>query len=146
MNLGDERAFEFAQFYNPTAPIFANDPNARFQVSPTQFGGYFEQLGLFRSYNPVAIIEQTRNTRVSTDFVYNVAATYDITDKLEVTAVVAEQRTSSNDQLYRPTTLWFEETLRVQQEKVLLIFQVLTFLQKFLNIMESMKWIWVIQT
>ena len=44
--LGDERAFEFAQFYNPTAPIFANDPNARFQVSPTQFGGYFEQLGL----------------------------------------------------------------------------------------------------
>ena len=22
-NLGDERAFEFAQFYNPTAPIFA---------------------------------------------------------------------------------------------------------------------------
>ena len=69
--LGDERAFEFAQFYNPTAPIFANDPNARFQVSPTQFGGYFEQLGLFRSYNPVAIIEQTRNTRISTDFVYN---------------------------------------------------------------------------
>ena len=106
--LGDERAFEFAQFYNPTAPIFANDPNARYQVSPTQFGGYFEQLGLFRSYNPVSIIEQTRNTRISTDFVYNVAATYNLTDKLELTAVVAEQRTSSNDQRYRPTTLWFE--------------------------------------
>ena len=107
-DLGDERAFEFAQFYNPTAPIFAADPLAKYKVDPVQFGGYFEQLGLFRSYNPVAIIEQTRNTRVSTDFVYNVAATYDITDNFEVTAVVAEQRTSSNDQLYRPTTLWFE--------------------------------------
>ena len=106
--LGDERAFEFAQFYNPTAPIFANDPLARYQVDPVQFGGYFEQLGLFRSYNPVAIIEQTRNTRTSTDFVYNLAATYDVTDKFEVTAVVSEQRTSSNDQRYRPTTLWFE--------------------------------------
>ena len=107
-DLGDERAFEFAQFYNPTSPIFATDPLARYQVDPVQFGGYFEQLGLFRSYNPVAIIEQTRNTRYSTDFNYNVAATYNLTDNFEITAVAAEQRTTSSSQLYRPTTLWFE--------------------------------------
>ena len=117
-DLGDERAFEFAQFYNPTSPIFATDPLARYQVDPVQFGGYFEQLGLFRSYNPVAIIEQTRNTRYTTDFNYNVAATYNLTDNFEITAVAAEQRTTSSSQLYRPTTLWFEGKLRVQQEKV----------------------------
>ena len=103
---GDERAFEFAQFYNPTAPIYGAD--SPFAFNAAQFGGYFESLGLFRSYNPVAIIEQTRNTRNSTDFNYNVNLNYDLTDSFDITVRAAEQRTTSKDQLYRPTTLLFE--------------------------------------
>ena len=80
---GDERAFEFAQFYNPTAPIYGAD--SPFAFNAAQFGGYFESLGLFRSYNPVAIIEQTRNTRNSTDFNYNVNLNYDLTDSFDIT-------------------------------------------------------------
>ena len=75
---------------------------------------------------------------------YNVAATYDITDKLEVTAVVAEQRTSSNDQLYRPTTYGLKVMQQAQQERSADLSS-FNFSSKFLNIMESMKWIWVIR-
>ncbi len=103
---GDERAFEFAQFYNPTAPIYGVD--SPFAFNSAQYGGYFESLGLFRSYNPVAIIEQTRNTRNSTDFNYNVNAVYDVSDSFDITVRASEQRTTSKDQLYRPTTLLFE--------------------------------------
>lgn len=105
-DLGDERAFEFAQFYNPTAPIYGAD--SPFSFNSEQYGGYFEQLGLFRSYNPVAIIEQTRNTRKSTDFNYNVNAELAISDSFNVTFRAAEQKTTSKTQLYRPTTLLFE--------------------------------------
>ncbi|MDC0916978.1 SusC/RagA family TonB-linked outer membrane protein [Flavobacteriaceae bacterium] len=103
---GDERAFEFAQFYNPTAPIYGAD--SPFVFNSAQYGGYFEQLGLFRSYNPVSIIEQTRNTRNSTDFNYNVNAILEVVENLDLTFRAAEQRTTSRDQLYRPTTLLFE--------------------------------------
>jgi len=105
-NLGDEAAFGFAQFYNPTAPIYGVDSPFKFESA--QYGGYFESLGLFRSYNPVSIIEQTRNTRNSTDFNYNVNFTYDVTDSFNITVSAAEQRTTSRDQLYRPTTLLYE--------------------------------------
>lgn len=105
-DLGDERAFEFAQFYNPTAPIYGVD--SPFSFNSEQYGGYFEQLGLFRSYNPVAIIEQTRNTRMSTDFNYNVNAELELSDSFDITFRAAEQKTTSKTQLYRPTTLLFE--------------------------------------
>ena len=105
-DLGDERAFEFAQFYNPTAPIYGDD--SPFAFNSAQYGGYFESLGLFRSYNPVAIIEQTRNTRMSTNFNYNVNFNYSLSDSFDITVRAAEQRTTSKDQLYRPTTLLFE--------------------------------------
>jgi len=105
-DIGDERAFEFAQFYNPTAPIYGKD--SPFAFNSDQYGGYFEQLGLFRSYNPVSIIEQTRNTRNSTDFNYNINAVLALSESLDVTFRAAEQRTTSKSQLYRPTTLLFE--------------------------------------
>ena len=103
---GDERAFEFGQFYNHTAPIYGAD--SPFVFNSAQYGGYFEQLGLFRSYNPVSIIEQTRNTRNSTDFNFNVNANLELHENLDLIFRAAEQRTTSRDQLYRPTTLLFE--------------------------------------
>jgi len=50
-NFSEPLAFRYAQVYNPTAPILAEN---------NEFGGYFQQI-LFDYYNPVAMLEQTKH-------------------------------------------------------------------------------------
>jgi iron complex outermembrane receptor protein len=45
---------KYVVLYNPTAPIYAADYTLG-AFNGDQFGGYFETLGLFDSYNPVSI-------------------------------------------------------------------------------------------
>jgi len=106
-DLGDEAAYYYATFYNPTAPVRADDPKAKYQVNTTQFGGYFEQLGLYDSFNPVSIAAQTTNRRKSTDFNYNINASYALTENLSITGIAAQERVTNNTRAYRPTTMLY---------------------------------------
>jgi TonB-linked SusC/RagA family outer membrane protein len=47
---GFNEALRYATLYNPTAPVYGADAPYAFDAST--FGGYFETLGLFDSYNP----------------------------------------------------------------------------------------------
>ncbi len=69
-DLGIPEAFRQAISFNPTAPILAED--APFPFSIEQFGGYFETVGLFRSYNPVALVDLNQRKSKNKDFLSSV--------------------------------------------------------------------------
>ena len=102
---GFQEALRYAVIYNPTAPVFGAD--APFQFNSSQFGGYFETLGLFDSFNPVSIIEQNTNTGERREFNYGATADYSFTDQFKVTGRIAQQNISLNTLQYYPTTSLF---------------------------------------
>ena len=57
---GWNESLRYATLYNPTAPIYAVD--SPYAFNGAQFGGYFETLGLFDSYNPVSYTHLTLPT------------------------------------------------------------------------------------
>jgi len=103
--VGYNSALRYATSYNPTAPIFGAD--APFEFNSAQFGGYFETLGLFDSFNPVAIAELNRNDRSETTLNYNLSLNYRISDALEITANYAQQDIKENGDIYAPVTSLF---------------------------------------
>ena len=92
--VGFSEALRYATSYNPTAPVFGAD--APFAFNSAQFGGYFETLGLFDSFNPVAIAEQNRNDRSTTTLNYNLNLNYKITDALDLNVNYAKQDVKDN--------------------------------------------------
>lgn len=102
---GFNEALRYAVLYNPTAPVFGKD--APFPFASDQYGGYFETLGLFDSFNPVSIIEQNRNQGKRTEVTYGARLGYRITDNLEVSGRVAQQKTTLANRAYYPTTSLF---------------------------------------
>jgi len=103
--VGNNAALRYATSYNPTAPIFGDD--APFAFNSAQFGGYFETLGLFDSFNPVSIAEQIRNDRAATTLNYNLNLDYSISDALKLNVNYAEQDIKENFEQYAPTTALF---------------------------------------
>lgn len=103
--VGYNAALRYATSYNPTAPIFGDD--APFEFNSAQFGGYFETLGLFDSFNPVAIAELLRNDRTNTTLNYNINLDYRITDALSLNVNYAEQDIKENGDQWAPTTSLF---------------------------------------
>ncbi len=102
---GYTEALRYAVLYNPTAPVLG--VNSPFPFNSDQFGGYFETLGLFDSFNPVSIAEQNRNLTERREFNYNVNLAYDLMPSLTVNFRVAQQRTDINNNQYAPTTANF---------------------------------------
>lgn len=103
--VGFNEALRYATSYNPTAPIFGRD--APFEFNSAQFGGYFQTLGLFDSFNPVAIAELNRNDRSTGTLNYNINLDYKVTDKFSVNVNYAKQDIKENADQYYPTTgLW----------------------------------------
>lgn len=100
---GDGDVMKYATLYNPTAPVLGAD--APFEFNEEQYGGYFETLGLFDSYNPVSIMNQLYNEGVRTTFNYNLALTYDFTDRLSAKMAYGEQSNQILNRRYAPTTL-----------------------------------------
>jgi len=100
---GFYEALRYGILYNPTAPILGDD--SPFQFNSEQYGGYFEALGLFDSFNPVSIIEQNLNKGNRTEFNYGLNLSTDITDFLTVNAVISEQNSKYNNrEYYSPTS------------------------------------------
>jgi TonB-dependent starch-binding outer membrane protein SusC len=102
---GFNEALRYAVLYNPTAPIRGED--APFEFNSGQFGGFFETLGLFDSFNPVSVMEQNRNDGKRTEITYGARLGYKITDNLEVAARIAQQNTTLANRAYYPTTSLF---------------------------------------
>jgi iron complex outermembrane receptor protein len=103
-NNGSSESLKYAVLYNPTAPIYAEDYTGVFNGD--QFGGYFETLGLFDSYNPVSIAKQQLNQGNKSELNYSVNAGYKFNDKLSVNLNAANQVSKYSNKLYNPTTLY----------------------------------------
>ncbi|NJB36735.1 SusC/RagA family TonB-linked outer membrane protein [Croceivirga sp. JEA036] len=104
-DFGFNEALRYAVVYNPTAPVFGAD--APFAFNSPQFGGYFETLGLFDSFNPVSLIEQNKNTGVTNTLNYTLDFKYTISDALTATLTAGEQKINGTNRQYYPTTSFF---------------------------------------
>lgn len=102
---GFNEALRYAIIYNPTAPVMGAD--APFQFASENFGGFFETLGLFDSFNPASIIEQNTNTGERREFNYGANADFKVTDNFTLTGRIAQQNISLNTLQYYPTTSLF---------------------------------------
>ncbi len=71
-------AFAYSITNVPTDPIYTTDP--AFQT-PSQ-SGYFERLGSFSVFNPVALLNETTNIGKSTEYLGNLNLKYTIIDGL----------------------------------------------------------------
>ena len=79
---GFKESMRYATLYNPTAPVYAVD--APYAFNGAQFGGYYETLGLFDSYNPVSIINQNLNNGERRELNYGINLTYDVSDNIMI--------------------------------------------------------------
>jgi iron complex outermembrane receptor protein len=102
-NNGSSESMKYAVLYNPTAPIYGVD--SPYQFASEQFGGYFETLGLFDSYNPVSIANQQINQGDKTEVNYSVNLNYKVSDAITVNGNFANQVSKYSNKLYNPTTL-----------------------------------------
>ena len=66
---GFNDALRYAVLYNPTAPVYGTD--SPYPYNGDNYGGYFETLGLFDSFNPVSIMEQNSNDGSRSEFTYS---------------------------------------------------------------------------
>ncbi len=102
---GFNEALRYAVTYNPTAPVRGED--APFSFASDQYGGFFETLGLFDSFNPASIARQSKNKGTSNTLSYNMSFDYRFTDHLSGNINFAEQNIKSTRNQYYPTTaLW----------------------------------------
>jgi len=104
-DFGFYEALRYGILYNPTAPIYGED--SPFAFNSEQYGGYFEALGLFDSFNPVSIINQNYNKGSRTEFDYGLTLKTDISESLSATVVIANQNSKDNNREYYPTTSHF---------------------------------------
>ena len=102
---GFNEALRYALLYNPTAPVFGADSPFPYNAEP--YGGYFETLGLFDSFNPLSIIDQNTNRGERHEFTYSANFKYLLTDNITVNALYSEQSsTYTNKEYYRTTSLF----------------------------------------
>ncbi len=102
---GFYEALRYGLLYNPTAPVFGDD--SPFEFNSEQFGGYFESLGLFDSFNPKSIVDQNKNEGKRRELNYGAAFTYNFLDNLSATFRAAHQSSTYNESVYYPTTSHF---------------------------------------
>ncbi|MFT6783300.1 MAG: TonB-linked SusC/RagA family outer membrane protein [Saprospiraceae bacterium] len=102
---GFNEGLRYAVLYNPTAPVLGE--NSLFPFNSPQFGGYFETLGLFDSFNPASVVNQNINNGERNEFNYGVNLGYSILDNLTANFRVAKQTTDYSNRLYYPTTSLF---------------------------------------
>lgn len=102
---GFREALRYAVLYNPTAPVMGAD--APFEFASDQYGGFFETLGLFDSFNPVSIFRQNSNLGKRNESTYGARLNYKITDELSITGRIGQQNTTIDNREYYPTTSLF---------------------------------------
>ncbi|MFT4804341.1 MAG: TonB-linked SusC/RagA family outer membrane protein [Psychroserpens sp.] len=102
---GFNEALRYAVLYNPTAPIYGADSPYPFNADT--YGGYFETLGLFDSFNPVSIQNQNTNQGDRNEFTYSANFRYDVSDSFKLNAIYSQQTSKfTNSAYYRTTSLF----------------------------------------
>lgn len=86
-------AFRFATIYNPTAPIFQDDPI---------YGGFYQAAGSFNYNNPRAIVEQQRFDGIQRNITSNFRASVELIEGLNVSAFYSTQRDNTQVNFYSP--------------------------------------------
>ena len=104
-DVGFNEGLRYAVLYNPTAPVYGAD--SPFPFNSDQFGGYFETLGLFDSFNPVSIINQNTNQSRRSEFTYSADFKYTVTDDVTLNALYSEQNSNFRTREYYKTTSLF---------------------------------------
>ena len=102
---GFNEALRYAVLYNPTAPILGVD--SPFTFNGEQYGGYFEALGLFDSFNPASIVNQNKNDGKSTVFNYGLNLKTKISENLSVNFSTSEETSKRDNIEYYPITSHF---------------------------------------
>jgi TonB-dependent starch-binding outer membrane protein SusC len=104
-DFGFNEALRYAILYNPTAPVYGADSPYPYNAVP--YGGYFETLGLFDSFNPVSIINQNTNMGSRNEFTYSANFKYSVSDDIILNAIYSEQASKyTNKEYYRTTSLF----------------------------------------
>ena len=100
-----QEGFRYAVSQNPTAPIFAAD--APFTASTTRFGGYYEMVGLFDGFNPLALVEL--NDRTGQNQVFNGQALlqYELLPQLQLNFRYAYQSQLATQRAYYSPQSYF---------------------------------------
>ncbi len=102
---GFNEALRYAILYNPTAPVYGVDSPYPYNADP--YGGYFETLGLFDSFNPVSIINQNTNMGSRNEFTYYANLKYSLTDDIQLNTLYSEQASKyTNKEYYKTTSLF----------------------------------------
>jgi iron complex outermembrane receptor protein len=104
-NLSFSEAFHYAVSNNPTTPIFAED--SPFPINEDRYGGYFESVGLFAAFNPIALIDlNTRKNQItSSQFSSNLC--YDIWRGIKIGMSYAKFNTESKfDEFGSPESIY----------------------------------------
>ncbi|HEX5154207.1 MAG TPA: SusC/RagA family TonB-linked outer membrane protein [Parafilimonas sp.] len=97
-DLGWNDAFKYATIFNPTAPVHSDNPTYNITGS-----GFFEQN--FIDYaNPVAVLEQNVNSRITKRSNINGSATYEIIHGLKASVRYAQENISNYNWAYLPIT------------------------------------------
>ena len=103
---GFDEALRYAVLYNPSAPVLgANSP---FAFNSDQFGGFFETLGLFDSFNPVSIIEQNKNDGERREVNLGGLFGYSLLDNLKLNVRLGRQNIDYANRIFYPTTSLFK--------------------------------------
>ena len=97
-------AFYYATIYNPSAPIRAAAPTP---FTPEQFGGYFEQVGLFDAFNPVSIVDQNIHASRGNHYTIAAKADYQFTPDFTISTRLARQTADTRERAYYPITSLF---------------------------------------
>ncbi len=104
-NFSFTEGLRYGLLYNPTAPVLGAD--SPFQFDSETYGGYFETLGLFDSFNPVSIVQQGTNQGSKDEFTYSANFKYNLTDAWDLTALFSQQSSKILNSGYAPTTLLY---------------------------------------
>ncbi len=114
--LGLPEAFGFANFYNPTAPVFSTE--APFTYNTEAYGGYFELLGLFQALNPKAMVELNERDRQRQTFNASSLLSYALSDRLDVNFRYGYQNQSENSRaFYSPESLYLGNAFGLRGQK-----------------------------
>ena len=100
--LGFDNAFEYAVIYNPTSPIYAQNP-----AQNLAGGGYFE-VGTTEYSNPVAILKQNTNNSTLKRLNFAGSAEYEILKGLKFLVRYAQQSTSTYITAYSPSNAYID--------------------------------------
>lgn len=100
-DFGWNDAFKYATIFNPTAPVTSDD--AAYNITGS---GYFEQN--FIDYaNPVAVLRQNSNSRITKRNNFNASATYELFKGFKASVRYAQENQGYYNWVYLPITSFY---------------------------------------